>query len=185
MIRQLSKFTHGLMALYLKPGMTVIDATLGNGHDATYVLSKIGQAGWLYGYDIQHEAVLETSEKLKSEGFDNYTIYNVSHDRMCEEFSSGSVDLIIYNLGYLPNFDKSITTLLETTSRSIMQAVEIIKRQGVIIITAYRGHEEGLIESDWIDNFASGLDGKSYHVMQAKYANQGFDTPYLTIIEKK
>lgn len=185
MIRQLSKFTHGLMTLYLKPGMTVVDATLGNGHDATYVLEEIGKSGWLYGYDIQYDAILETSNKLKLAGFDNYTLHNTSHDRLSEDFTAESVDMVIYNLGYLPNFDKSITTLLETTSRSIVQALEIIKRQGVIIITAYRGHEEGLIESDWIDTFASGLDGKSYHVMQAKYANQGFDAPYLTIIEKK
>lgn len=185
MIRQLSSFTHQIMSLYLKPGMTVVDATLGNGHDAVFALKAIGNSGWLHGYDVQGQAIAQAKKRLESEGLTKYSFYNRSHDHLLETFAPESVDMVIYNLGYLPNFDKTITTMLESTSKSILQALEIIKKTGLVFITSYRGHEEGQNESDWLDAFTSELDRKAYHVMQIKYANQGHDTPYLTIIEKK
>ena len=185
MIRQLSSFTHQIMSLYLKPGMTVVDATLGNGHDAAFALKAIGNSGWLHGYDLQEQAIAEAKKRLESEGLTRYSLYNMSHDRLLETFAPESVDMVIYNLGYLPNFDKTITTMLESTSKSVSQALEIVKKTGLVVITTYRGHEEGFNESDWLDAYSCALDRKSYHVVQIKYTNQGYDAPYLTIIEKK
>lgn len=47
-----------------------------------------------------------------------------------------------YNLGWLPGGDKSITTKLEDTLKSIEGAKPLVKHGGMISIMLYRGHAE-------------------------------------------
>ena len=42
-------------ALY--KGARAVDATLGNGHDALWLCSLVGEEGHVYGFDVQAEAV--------------------------------------------------------------------------------------------------------------------------------
>ncbi len=58
-------------ALNLKPGMTVVDATLGGGGHSELVLAKIGEEGKLIAFDQDHEAIDKFEKKLKLGNFEN------------------------------------------------------------------------------------------------------------------
>ncbi len=53
-------------SLNLKPGMTVIDATLGGGGHSLLAMEKIGETGILVGIDLDQIALDEFEEKIKS-----------------------------------------------------------------------------------------------------------------------
>ncbi len=121
----------------LKPDDIVIDATCGNGKD-TLRLAELVPDGHVYSLDIQ-EVALENARKLIP--FSNVTFLHQSH----EEFPPVSVKLIVYNLGYLPGGNKKITTMTNTTLKSISKAMEISE---ALCITFYPGHPEGLLEQE-------------------------------------
>ena len=45
----------------VQPGDTVVDATLGNGHDTLMLCELVGETGRVIGFDIQPDAVERTS----------------------------------------------------------------------------------------------------------------------------
>ena len=51
---------------HIKEGGTVVDFTMGNGHDTLWLSNKVGENGKVYAFDIQ-KAALESAEKLLSE----------------------------------------------------------------------------------------------------------------------
>ena len=103
---------------YLKNGDTAVDATCGNGHD-TLALAKMG-AGKIYAFDVQ-ETALKNTERLLTE--ENISLNNIhlildSHANMCN-YIKEIVQVIVFNLGYLPSADKSITTSASSTIDAI------------------------------------------------------------------
>ena len=74
--------------------------------------------------------------------------HNVCHSHIASCAAKETVALIVYNLGYLPAGDKSITTQKETTLRSIESGLELLRPGAVMSITCYPGHPEGSVEED-------------------------------------
>ena len=52
-----------------------------------------------------------------------------------------SFDLGVFNLGYLPQGDKSITTTTSTSLEAIKKAVKLMDK--ALFVVCYIGHEEG------------------------------------------
>ena len=52
----------------VQPGDTVVDATLGNGHDTLMLCELVGETGRVIGFDIQPDAVERTRERLADDG---------------------------------------------------------------------------------------------------------------------
>lgn len=184
MIRNLNAFLHGLLEGYLESGMQVVDATIGKGKDTEFLCEKVGITGTVIGFDIQRQAVDVTYERLTGR-FMNFKLYCASHENLLTYCPMNSQDLILYNLGYLPSYDKSITTLLASTRQSIEQALLVVKKGGVVIITVYCGHDQGREEAEWVKQYTADLDAKAFHVMMLNYMNQPKDAPFIIIVEKK
>lgn len=91
-------------------GKIALDATVGKGNDTLKLLKAVGDEGFVYGFDVQKDALNTAEELLKD--FKNYKLILDSHENIdkIEKF-----DLVIYNLGYLPGSDKKITTLKDST----------------------------------------------------------------------
>ena len=53
----------------IRPGDTVIDATLGNGHDTCMLAELVGEGGHVIGFDIQPDAVMRTAAALTEKGY--------------------------------------------------------------------------------------------------------------------
>lgn len=171
---------------HLKEGMRAIDATLGNGNDAFKIAQKIGESGVLYGFDIQEEALKNSQKRLDEipkEMRPQLALYQMSHANFKEKISE-LVDLIIYNLGYLPRGDKSITTVAPETLKSIEAGLELLSPNGLMLISIYHGHEAGRAEKEAVTEYLSHLDQRKFTVKREQFINQKNNPPFLYIIER-
>lgn len=170
----------------VQPGDTVIDATAGNGHDSLFLagLALNDPAGRLIAFDIQKSALENTKERLKDFPEAQIALYQMCHSRISEVASPKSVKLIAFNLGYLPGGDKSLTTRTSSTLIAITAALDLIAPGGLISITCYPGHAEGLVEEHAILPFCKALDPKVWSVSSHTFINRT-KHPHLILLQRK
>lgn len=164
-----------------KNDITFIDATCGRGSDTIFMAKLLQNRGYVFSYDIQEEAINYTQNLLNLENINNVTLKLKSHEFIDED----DIDLVVFNLGYLPGGDKTITTKADTTIKCLKKMINriAINDDLLIIVVLYPGHEEGKIESDLIDNYLYNLSSKEYLV--CKYLNYNRPTsPYILTISK-
>lgn len=172
---------HRYWSALLSPEDIAIDATCGNGHDAVF-LASLGVK--LYALDIQKEALDEARRKMEAMGVSSrVSLIKGCHSRFPEEIAPGSVKLIVYNLGYLPGGDKSVTTEVPTTLKSVQRAAELLTPGGVISITCYPGHPEGKNEEEQLLLFAQALDPKRWSCCRHQWVNRK-NSPSLLLIQR-
>ena len=178
---------HAYWKKHLKPGMIVVDATIGNGKD-TLILAKAvleNDKGEIYGFDIQKQALVETNlyleKHLGKKLLKKICLFNQSHENFDD--IKKPLDLVVYNLGYLPKGNKSITTMVRSTITSIQSACNLLNSQGLISITCYPGHEEGQKELLAIQEYLKTLSSQEYLICSHKWINRPL-APVLIILEK-
>lgn len=146
----------------LKIGDLAIDATCGNGHD-TLFLSELCS---VIGLDIQTQAIQNT-EILLAKHQKKALLYQLSHEAIDTLSPPSPPKLIVYNLGYLPRGDKSITTKTETTLESLKKSFEMLQSEGALSVICYPGHEEGFREEkvivEWASHLPQGRSSVCYH----------------------
>ena len=168
----------------VQAGDTVIDATMGNGHDTLNLCKAVGPEGRVYAFDIQKDAVQKTEGLLQSHGMtDRARLFNTGHEHM-KEIVKGPVNAIVFNLGWLPGGDHSITTRWETTSRAVQAALELLLPGGILVICAYPGHEEGDRERQELASCLSALDNRVYNVLRQQFLNANTGAPECFVIQK-
>jgi hypothetical protein len=157
---------HRFLSRNIKPGDSVIDATLGNGHDALFLAGHVGEEGHLFGFDIQAEAINNTLKQLTGHQLDHRaTLIMKSHAYMADfipEQFHGHIKCIMFNLGYLPGSDKSVITLPESTLSALDVALNLLSEGGIISILAYSGHSGGADECSAVKAWASQLPTGAY-----------------------
>ena len=170
-------------ALY--PGAVAVDATLGNGHDALWLCGLVGEAGRVYGFDVQQEAVERSRARLVEAGVEaRATLILDGHQNMISYVPPESAEAVMFNLGWLPGAAHGVTTRTETTLQAVHAALTVLKEDGVMTVCVYPGHEEGARERDALLSWARGLDERSYDVMLRAYLNQSGDPPLMIAIKK-
>ena len=157
----------------IAPGDTAIDATCGNGHD-TLFLAQL-PLSFLLALDIQPAAIEKTRSllalHLNDEELKRVSLREMSHDDLMK-IACPPPKLVVYNLGYLPGGDKSITTKTPSTMTSIASALSILGENGAISITCYPGHEEGKKEEDALLEFAGTLPSNQWEVRHHRWLNR-------------
>ncbi|RVU54945.1 tRNA (mnm(5)s(2)U34)-methyltransferase [Anaerosphaera multitolerans] len=161
-----------------------LDATVGRGHDSLKIISKLGEKGTLYGYDIQEEAIRDTKKLLLDNGYDNFKLFNKCHSELEEDITS-QLELIIFNLGYLPKSDKKITTLRESTVKAIEKSLNLLSKSGVLIIVSYLGHENSLEERNGVEEYLKNLNQKLFLVEKREFFNQKNNPPIVYLIGRR
>ena len=91
----------------------------------------------------------------------------------------------IFNLGYLPGGNHSVTTQFHTTLEAIVQIQERLVSQGQIILVLYSGHPQGMQEKSALLERLKVWSQKYYTICHLEYLNQDNSPPSLLIIEKK
>lgn len=172
-----------LAPMYLEDDSTVCDFTLGNGHDSLFLLKQI-ENGFLYGFDIQEEAINNSQDLLTEAGFKNFKLILDSHANVLEHVKE-KIDLGIYNLGYLPGGDKSLITRGDSTVKSIDGALKVLNPGKALIITAYKGHKGAMEEYEIVMEYVSSLDQKKYSVMNINFPNQRNNPPEIITVGVK
>lgn len=180
---------HDYWSKLIEPGDTVIDATCGNGHDTLKLcqLALSEDKGKVYAFDIQNDAINSSDcyltahlpQKVKK----NVEFQLRCHSTFPDTLASGSVKLIVYNLGYLPGGKKTLTTEQSTTLQSLNNALHLIRPGGAICITCYPGHAEGAVEQKAILDFASQLSPKEWSCCRHVWLNRKL-APSLLIIQR-
>ena len=172
------------LSAHIKDGITAVDFTMGNGHDTLFLSKAIGENGKLYAFDIQDAALENTRARLEENNCPcNYSLIKASHS-LVKEYVKEKIDVGVFNLGYLPGGDKSITTLRETTLPAVDAALDLLNDDGIILIAIYPGHAEGEIEGKLLTERLSTLDRKQICVSRFTILNSP-TSPYFIAIEKK
>lgn len=129
-----------------------IDATCGNGHDTKFIC-ELGFQN-VYAFDIQEEALEQT--RLITQHYNNVHLIADGHETMQDHIQE-KVQLIMFNLGYLPNGNKHITTLENTTVVALSQALNLLDENGLLSVICYPGHETGKAETIKVKEFMTSL----------------------------
>ncbi len=176
----------------LTKGCCAIDATCGNGQDTLKLcrlcLGSEGE-GTIFAIDLQSEAIARTKQLLQNQltpgQLDQVHFVHASHEQLPEQAKNFPISLIIYNLGYLPGGNQSLTTQVHTTLKSLESATSLLQTGGSILITCYPGHEEGAREEAALLQFATTLSPRSWLVIHQRWPNREFcpSVLFLTKIE--
>jgi hypothetical protein len=163
---------------HLKRSDLAIDATCGNGHD-TLFLSGLCD---VIGLDIQITAIQNT-EALLSKHMKKAVLHCISHEKINTLLLPCLPNLIIYNLGYLPHGDKSITTKTESTLESVKKSLDLLAPGGALSITCYPGHDEGLLEERALEGWAASLPSNKWAVAHHKWLERTRAPSLLWILQ--
>ena len=178
----------------VRPGETVIDATVGNGHDTVFLANCVGEGGRVIGFDIQERALELTRCRLLENGIalERVSLFSRGHEFM-GECVTGPVGAVMFNLGYLPGGDHSITTQTAGTVSALEQAWKLLRPGGLISMLCYRGHPGALDETNavrrWLEAFPkSSPDGppdrKASITGPSRLRDESEDGPVLYTLRK-
>lgn len=180
---------HKLVADRLSAGDCVIDATMGNGNDTLFLSRSVGPTGYVYGFDIQAQALKHTRERLAREkvAFEQVVLTVASHEQMENIVPApihGQVAAAMFNLGYLPGGERSLITIADTTIRALDATLRLLRSGGILTIVIYPGHPGGDTESGAINSWAAQLQHNDYQVISYQFLNVSADPPYLIAVYK-
>ncbi len=169
---------------HLRSGGVAVDYTMGNGHDTLFLSQTVGENGKVYAFDVQ-QAALDSTKKLleTSSAPENYTLILDSHHN-ANKYVAEKVNAGMFNLGWLPGSDRSVTTKRETTLPAIQDAISRMADDAIVLVAVYPGHPEGDAEGKMIADYLSTLDRHRYMCAIFRIMNSP-TSPFFFIIENK
>ena len=169
---------------HLREGDTAVDFTMGNGHDTEFLSKTVGEHGHVYAFDVQQQAVDSTARNLVAAGCpENYTLILDSHHNV-KNYVQGPIRAGMFNLGYLPGSDKSVTTMRVTTMPAIEAAIDLLDHGGVLLVAVYPGHAEGDAEGKMVCDYFATLDRHVICCTMIRILNSP-SSPFFIVVEKK
>ena len=173
-----------MLSKVVRPGDAVVDATMGNGHDTLFLCRAVGPEGRVYAFDIQQQAVTSTEALLRA----NYvsgsaSLFCVGHENM-DQFVPEKVRAIVFNLGWLPGGDHSMTTRWETTRTAVIKALDLLMPGGMLVLCAYPGHNEGCRERDGLVSLFSSLCNRTFNVLHQRFLNASVGAPECFAVQR-
>ena len=169
------------LAQTANPDGVYIDFTMGRGRDTLFLCSLAPQ-GKVYSFDIQPSALEQTAQLLEEHGMTNAELILDDHQNF-KKYYGGEIDGGLFNLGFLPGGDKSITTQRGSTLAAVKAAMAALKRGAALGVAVYPGHEEGRIEGEQLQEYFSTIDKKLFDIFIYRLLNVP-ESPYMMIIER-
>ena len=161
---------------------TLLDATAGNGHDTRFLAELTGQ-GTLYAFDVQESALAATRERLQDLPHSSLDIRLIldSHAHLTRHIR-GPVHAALFNLGFLPGSDKTITTQRASTLAALRALEPLMAPEGLISAHLYTGHAGGLDEAHAVLDWAAALPRKDWYVLHTAQWNKPCNMEHLLLI---
>lgn len=172
-----------LISPHIKSGGVAVDFTMGNGHDTLWLSRAVGEDGHVFAFDIQKQAADNTKALLSANGAQNCTLILDSHSNV-KKYVKEPICAGLFNLGFLPGGDKSITTLAETSLKAISDGIDLLDDDGAVLVAVYPGHAEGTREGELIEQMLSSYDRRVYCCSKFRIVNSP-TSPFFFLIEKK
>lgn len=158
------------------------DFTMGNGHDTLYLCSLVPK-GKVYAFDIQEQALVNTRARLDEAGVTCEAVLIHDSHSNAKKYIEEEIDAGMFNLGYRPGGDKSVHTMRESTLPAVKDAISMLKKGGILVISVYPGHEEGRVEGEMLLEMLAEYDKKLYCVSHFHLVNSP-DAPFVIAVEK-
>jgi hypothetical protein len=169
-----------LINMHIEKNDCIVDATMGRGNDTLFLAKKVKR---VVSFDIQKEALESTKALLDEHQLHNVELILDSHEHITnyvKDFKG-----VVFNLGYLPKSDKTITTMADVTIRAFQNILKVLPIDGFILATIYIGHENGMNESIAISHYLKTLNPKHFQVTKVELPYHPFKPPYIIMIHKK
>lgn len=180
------EFSHKLLKETVREGDVVIDATVGNGNETVLLATLVGRYGKVIGFDVQKQAIENTKQKLLLTGLSQQvTLYHQGHETIPDVLEKEEqIGGIIFNLGYLPGSDKSITRK-ETTIQAVADLLPRLRIGSYLLLVVNSGHDGGMEEKDALLEYVKTVDQSLFKVLHYGFINQVNTPPFLIAIERK
>ena len=173
---------------HLEPGDVAVDATVGAGFDTLFMARQVGESGQVYGFDVQDEALDKARWRFAEEGVaERVTLFRRGHEDMAASLPPelhGQVKALMFNLGWLPGGDETITTRFETSRVAIEQALELVHPRGIVTVAIYSGHPAGQIEARELKVWAREVDYRRFRILSYEFINKTTNQETLLLIER-
>lgn len=184
-IQDIQEFLHFMLRSLIKPDDVLIDATAGRGRDTIFLAECVTGQGKVYAFDVQEEAIAQSHKLLQERGLEEkVTFYHMDHALM-EEVIREKISAVVFNLGYLPGSDHAVKTRAESTIPALHSALRLLKVNGVLALTVYRGHQGAEEEATQVQDMLTNLPKDSFSVLCGQYINQIVTAPYWILVQKK
>lgn len=161
----------------------LVDATLGNGHDAAFLLRCAPQEALLLGTDIQPQAVRAAADRLAAARAARpdcrVQIFCRGHEELPQLWAELPPDerqrpLLagMFNLGWLPGGDKSCLTQADSTLTALDFLLERLMPQGCLSVHCYTGNAGGPEEEQAVLRRAASLPPRRWRVVCCRDVNR-------------
>ena len=181
------EWSHRFLSDAVRPGAYAVDATAGNGKDALFLARLVGDRGRVFAFDVQSKALDATRRLFLENGITEGVCipFLESHARMSNVLPAevvGRIQVVMFNLGFLPGGDKQLTTRAESTLDGLNSACELLAKGGVLSVVAYPGHDAGKAEAEEVANWMSRLKSDCFEVQQIRAENRANPAPVLWLV---
>ena len=175
--------SHLLLRRFIQPGNRVADATCGNGKDTLLLADLVGEAGHVWAFDIQQEALDRTAQRLAEQNLQQrVSLVHAGHEQM-QELVEPPLHGIVFNLGWLPGAPREVATCTTTTLTALEASLQLLAPAGLVLITCYPGHAGGDQEAAAVQEWVAGLSSRSYFVWRMGQLNVPSDAPFCLLIQ--
>ena len=168
-----------MLGKVVREGDVVIDATCGNGYDTLSLAKAVGEGGAVLAFDVQEAAISAAKARIESAGYGNRgSFFHESHAGMAAHAAEGSVSAIMFNLGYLPGNDHSLSTGADTLA-ALEIGIGLIKSGGAISVICYPGHPGGALEAKAVEERMTRLGDEKWRVVKYQALGTLSPAPFL------
>lgn len=178
-------FARQLIEGRLKNGGRALDGTAGNGRDTLFLAQLVGGNGKVWAFDIQAQALSNTAGLLRENGVEERVELIAASHADLADYVREPLDAAMFNFGYLPGGDKTVTTKADSSVRAMQAAAALLAEGGLLTAVVYSGHPAGLAEAAAIEQWAAALPQEQYQVLHYRFTNQRNHPPQLLAIEKR
>ena len=180
----LTRLAHKLVRDHFtgRPKELAVDGTCGNGHDTEF-LARL-EFDQIIGFDIQDGAIRNTQKRIDNAKLNNVTLIKTGHQNLAQHIDR-NIDCAMFNFGYLPKADKSITTIAQTSILALNSVLGNLSDTGLISMICYPGHTEGTVETRSVQQWLHQLNTSSYCITKFESNHPNSTTPILYQVSKK
>lgn len=178
---RVTEIAHQIASECLFPGAKSIDATVGNGFDTLFLAQQVSSSGRVDGFDIQPTAITSTRQIITDHP--QVHLHPMGHEFMAQVVHH-PVQVVMFNLGYLPSGDHQLTTQRESTITALNAAFSLLSVTGRITVVVYPGHSGGLEEAEAVEEWFRRHSSREFTVIRYAPLSSGKPSPYLLAGEK-
>ena len=176
-MKSMVEISHEFLKPVLHRQAICVDATMGNGKDSQFFLSQ--KVRKVYGFEIQKDVFNRTKVMISDS---NWVPILDGHEHM-DQYVQEGVDAIVFNFGFCPNEDETITTLAKTSRVAVEQSLRLLKRKGRLALVMY-SHVGSDAEQQTIEDLLASLSNHEFQIYKIQAVNVK-NMPYFIGIEKR